>query len=100
MNKTIVYIKVEVMMDKTLKRRTMLFVHTTTMPLIKSMTMRRIYLMKIRNGNQSQMIWKFLIYQIIIMVPIGLRQAWIKHVLLFFSDFFLQVDLTWTLSEE
>ena len=66
-----VKMKVTAMMDQTLIIRKMFFIHTTTMPLMKRTKMRRIELLKIGNGNLSQMIWKFLIYHIIIMVPMG-----------------------------
>ena len=39
--------------------------------LMKRITERRMELFKIGNGKLSQMIWKFLMYQIIMMGPIG-----------------------------
>ena len=71
MNKTRVKMKVTVMMDQTLIRREIILSHTTTMPLMNRMTMSRVYLLKIGNGNLSQMIWKFLKYHIIMMGPMG-----------------------------
>ena len=59
------------MTDQTLTRRTILFSHTTTMPLMKRITMIKIELLKIGNGKLSQMIWKLMVYQIIMMVPMG-----------------------------
>ena len=71
-----VKMKVTAMMDQTLIIRKMFFIHTTTMPLMKRTKMRRIELLKIGNGNLSQIIWKFLIYHIIMVGLMGLRQAW------------------------
>ena len=63
--------EVTVIMNQKLTRSTIIFSHTAATPLMKRITMRRIELLKIGNGNLSQMIWKFLIYHIIIMVPMG-----------------------------
>ena len=59
------------MTDQTLTRRTILFSHTKTMPLMKRITMIKIELLKIGNGKLSQMIWKLMVYQINMMVPMG-----------------------------
>ena len=61
--------EVTVMMDQTFMRRKILFVHTTTMPLMKIIIISRMVLLKIGNGNMSHMIWIFLVYQIIMMGP-------------------------------
>ena len=47
------------------------FSHTKKLPLMKRITMRRIKSLIIGNVNLSHMIWRFLIYQIIIMGPMG-----------------------------
>ena len=84
--------KVIVMMDQKLMRRTMIFTHTKTMPLTKKIPLKRIKSLKIGNRNLSQTIWKFLIYLMIMMVPMGWRQVWRKTFLLLLSDFFLYKD--------
>ena len=61
--------KMAVMMDQTLTRSTIIFRHTTTMPLMNRMKTMRMDLLKIRNGDLSQMTWKFLMYQVIMMGP-------------------------------
>ena len=53
--------EVTVMMDQTLMRGEIIFRHTTTMPLIKRITMIRMDLLKVGNWNLSHMIWTFLI---------------------------------------
>ena len=88
--------KATVIMDKTLIRRTMLFIHTKTMPLTKMIKTRRMELLKIGNGNLSQMISKFLIYHIIMMGPMGWRQVQRKYFLLFLSVFLTSgIDMTY-----
>ena len=56
-----------VLMYQTLMIRKMLFRHTTTMSLINMITMINMEFFYIVNGNLSQMICKFLKYQVIIM---------------------------------
>ena len=62
MEKTRVNMEVTAMMDQTLMMRAMIFSHTTTMPLMKRITMISMDLSKIGNRNLTQMIWNFLIY--------------------------------------
>ena len=68
-----------VMMDQTLMSRTIIFINTKTMPLMNRITTRSMELLKIGNENLSHMIWKFLIYLIIMMGPMGWRQVWRKN---------------------
>ena len=71
MKKTRVKMEVTDIMDQTSMRSTILFSHTITMPLMKSITIKMMELLKIGNGNLSQIICKFLIYQIVMMVSMG-----------------------------
>ena len=57
------------MMDQKFMRRTMILSHKKTMHPKNMITMIRMDLLKIDNGNLSQMICKLLIYRIIMMVP-------------------------------
>ena len=55
--KTRFKIEVTVILDQTLTRRTIIFIHTTATPLIKRIKMRRMVLLKIGNGDLLHMNW-------------------------------------------
>ena len=55
--KTRFKIEVAVILDQTLTRRTIIFIHTTATPLIKRIKMRRMVLLKIGNGDLLHMNW-------------------------------------------
>ena len=69
MKNIILNMKMTVLMDQTLMRRTNIFSQTGTITMAKSTIIRRAELLKIGNVNQSHMIWELLIYHIIMMVP-------------------------------
>ena len=71
MKKTRVKVKFTAIMDQIFMRRKIIFIHTTTMPLMNRMTVRMMELLKIFNGYLSQIIYKFLVYHIVIMGPMG-----------------------------
>ena len=71
MKKTRVKVKFTAIMDQIFMRRKIIFIHTTTMPLMNRMTVRMMELLKNFNGDLSQIIYKFLVYHIVIMGPMG-----------------------------